>query len=251
MPQKPTFEVASVKPHDPAQRGSAFRMTPGRLDAVNIALSVYIARAYGLRTFQFEGLPEWTQGTHYDIAAKIADTEERGARPADQSRVLMECLRTLLEDRFQLRFHREKKALPAYSLVVANGGFKLKPSDPSQPHPGTSPQGGGAFLLTKFTNGKFVNTYWNYTAAQLAATLTSLFDRETIDNTGLTGTYDYTLVMSAEPGTAAQPSEEGAPGPEAGESIYTPLRDMGLKLESARAETDMFVIDRVEKPVEN
>jgi len=35
-------------------------------------------------------------------------------------------LQPLLEDRFKLRFHRETKQLPVYSLVIAKGGLKLK-----------------------------------------------------------------------------------------------------------------------------
>ena len=37
-------------------------------------------------------------------------------------------LQKLLEDRFQLRTHRETREMPAYVLTVARGGARLQPS---------------------------------------------------------------------------------------------------------------------------
>ena len=36
-------------------------------------------------------------------------------------------LRTLLEERFHLKVHRETEDVPMYALTVAKSGFKLKP----------------------------------------------------------------------------------------------------------------------------
>jgi uncharacterized protein (TIGR03435 family) len=35
-------------------------------------------------------------------------------------------LQALLEERFKLKLHRERKVVPIYALVVANGGSKLQ-----------------------------------------------------------------------------------------------------------------------------
>ena len=37
-------------------------------------------------------------------------------------------LRALLEERFRLKFHRETRKVPIYSLTVAKSGLKLQPS---------------------------------------------------------------------------------------------------------------------------
>ncbi len=49
-----------------------------------------------------------------------------------------EMLQALLEDRFQMKMHRESKELPVYSLVVAKGGLKMQdsPPDSAQREPG-------------------------------------------------------------------------------------------------------------------
>ena len=50
-------------------------------------------------------------------------------------------LQALLEYRFQLRIHRENKEMPAYALVVAKGGPKLKPTEPGSCTPVDDTQG--------------------------------------------------------------------------------------------------------------
>ena len=50
-------------------------------------------------------------------------------------------LQALLADRFGLKVHRESRELPVYSLVIAKGGFKLKPTRPEKVKGGGS---GGA-----------------------------------------------------------------------------------------------------------
>ncbi|HVW09457.1 MAG TPA: TIGR03435 family protein, partial [Bryobacteraceae bacterium] len=44
--------------------------------------------------------------------------------------VMMARLRGLIEDRFQLKTHRETKEMQIYGLVVAKGGSKLQPMQP-------------------------------------------------------------------------------------------------------------------------
>ncbi len=244
---KPQFEAASVKLNHSGLQGGGIRVTPGRIEGTNATVDQYICAAFGLRSYQLEGLPAWAKTSRYDVVAKMADGEERGKTNADQSKALSVRLLALIEERFQLEFHRENKALPAYDLMVAKNGLKLTPADPNEPHPGTLAQGAGSSMSTKRINGKFVNQYWNYTMSQLVYTLTSLFNKDVVDRTGIQGRYNYTLVMSIDAGTAAA----GDSNAESGESVFTSLQDMGLKLESAKVEKEMFVVDRIEKPADN
>lgn len=39
-------------------------------------------------------------------------------------------LQSALEDRFQLKIHRDAEEVPMYNLTVARGGLKLKPMEP-------------------------------------------------------------------------------------------------------------------------
>jgi len=81
-----------------------------------------------------------------------------------------------------------------------------------------------------------------------------------IDKTGLTGTYDFGLKWTPDPGQPAAaplgpppPGVEVPPPPDSNRpSIFTAVDEqLGLRLESARALVEALVIDRVEKPSES
>ncbi len=60
--------------------------------------------------------------THYDIVAK-------SPTPVSPNQ-LIRVLQPLLEDRFQLKWHREKKEQPVYYLTLGEGGAKLRETAP-------------------------------------------------------------------------------------------------------------------------
>src|SRR5678816_1377986 len=99
------------------------RPLPGRLTA-NASLRVLIQGAYQMQPFQIVGGPEWIGSEQYDVDAKTADRPDEGQ--------MLRMLQTLLEDRFQLRIHRESREMPVYALVAARGGLNLQsPQDGS------------------------------------------------------------------------------------------------------------------------
>jgi uncharacterized protein (TIGR03435 family) len=123
------FEVATVKPSaplDPAalKAGRAHagtKIDSARVDIGTTSLFRLICMAYRVKPYQVAG-PDWLKTTNYDIQAKIPDgaTAER----------VPEMMQTLLAERFRLKIHRDSKDQPAYALVVARGGPKLKESPP-------------------------------------------------------------------------------------------------------------------------
>jgi len=67
--------------------------------------------------------------------------------------------------------------------------------------------------------------------------------RVVVDQTGLTGRYEFTLRFTP-PGT--QPAADGSP------DFFTAIQEqLGLRLEPTRAPVDTFVIDHIERPSEN
>jgi hypothetical protein len=108
---RPAFEVASVKLHPPAPGPfrSSSSIEPGGIRFTNVNLKGCIQRAYGVPTNRISGGPDWTASERYDIVAKAASA-------APQARLML-MLQTLLEDRFQLKFHRETIERPIYALV--------------------------------------------------------------------------------------------------------------------------------------
>src|SRR5580658_6402001 len=76
-PQRPAFEVASVKPISPQDRIiGLFTWPGGRVTATMYTLKQLIQEAYGVQPFQISGGPGWTGEERYDIDAKPPASSE-------------------------------------------------------------------------------------------------------------------------------------------------------------------------------
>src|SRR5579863_8656814 len=122
---RPQFEVASIRPSPTSVEqtggvGLHFDGAQVRID--HLTLKDYIVIAYKTKISQISG-PDWISSDRFDIAARLP-------AGSSQSQVL-EMLQTLLEDRFQLKIHREKREFPVYALVLGKGPLKLKEVPPS------------------------------------------------------------------------------------------------------------------------
>jgi len=118
---RPSFVVASIKPNTSGSSSSSAHGTKGQIVMDNQSLHRLIERAYNVKAFQVIG-PDWLESVRFDMVAKYPPDA------TDEQKTAM--LRTLLEDRFKLVAHRESKEKQGYALVVAKGGFKLKPVEP-------------------------------------------------------------------------------------------------------------------------
>ena len=117
------FDVASIKPAPPGPGNTTMKFEPGgRFRATGAPLNALIQLAYGVKDFQVSGRPKWADSESdesYDIVAQPAAGVTLNR---DQLKV---AIQALLADRFKLKFHRETKDLPIYSLVVGKNGPKL------------------------------------------------------------------------------------------------------------------------------
>src|SRR5579863_6783379 len=104
--QKPSFEVASIKLNALGKDGGTIGPRGAALFATNVTLESLLVYAYSspgglfLRP-QIIGGPAWMDTDHFDIEAKAGGDDRV---PNAQMRVMMQ---SLLEDRFQLKAHRE------------------------------------------------------------------------------------------------------------------------------------------------
>jgi uncharacterized protein (TIGR03435 family) len=220
------FEVASIRPDSSEDRGASSQNTTpgGRFVATDVSPKLLLIRAFGVVPAQIEG-PEWLEADRYDVTAK-ADTS-RELSP-DEIRPM---LRKLMEDRLALRYHRETKTLPVYSLTVAKTGMKMTE------HTGAD----GPSTTFRNQSGKLILSARKQSTAHLALLLGQRLDRTVIDNTGLTGEYDLSLEWAAD-----EAADSSLP------SIFTALQEqLGLKLESTKGPVEVIVIDHVERPSEN
>ena len=223
-PSPLAFEVASVKQVDPAKprKGKSFGPDENGMRLVS-DLGFYIGFAYGLEGLQIKGLPAWTNGQFYEIAAKT----QVSSKPAE----VEEMLRSLLQDRFKLVSHFETDTGPIYSLTIGKGGLKINPVSPD--------------VQTSYSASP-VSLRGVLTTSQIANQLTANLRRTVVDNTGLNQRYRIDLKWI--------PDEQIENGNEAasGASVFTAVQEqLGMKLQSTKGPVRMLVIDHVERPSGN
>lgn len=261
---RPSFDVASIKPNRSGVVSLARRTQPGgRYAATGITLNGLITFAYQLKPQQLSGLPEWGDSEHFDIEAKAQ------GNPTMEQIWLM--IQSLLADRFRLVVHYETRQLPMFALVLSKVGksgpqlqrhsddtkctdpsagpppaaFRSDAGLPSAPCGGFSGSGGAGSLGIA---GQKI------TMDMLAGVLSRQLDRVVVNQTELSGFFDESLEFAPPPRQfgpqlGADTSASDSSGPP---SIFTALQDqLGLKLEATKGPVDVLVIDHVEEPTPN
>jgi len=97
-------------------------------------------------------------------------------------------IRKLLADRFQLKFHHDKRELSAFVLTVGKDGAKLKPGQPNGNLHGIGIQAAPTGALM-FANNSPIPAFTSFLQS-------IVFDRPVVDQTGLTGKYDITVTFT-------------------------------------------------------
>jgi uncharacterized protein (TIGR03435 family) len=279
VPPRPSFEAASVKVHPNCQYDKPMRMSPGSLELDCVTLRVLIGMAWSNvvigNTFNMRPLrvvggdKALLDGEHYDVHAKAS-----GNVPT--SLIMGPMLQSLLEDRFHVTIHREQRETPVYALTVS-GKPKLSPAAKDscipltvenqqatrdafvrgdRPTParfcgaGTNNIRGGTLSIDSY------GTTMDEFAARVLSVQT---DRPVIDKTGLTGAYDIHLEFAVDSARRGPVRLNGMDVPAAevpddltvGPSIFTALKQLGLKLSPDKAPIEVIVVDLAEKPSAN
>jgi uncharacterized protein (TIGR03435 family) len=227
----PSFEVATVKPSSPDERGSAIHAEGGRFRIKNQTLTTMLLFAYGVHAKQIVDAPAWLSTDRYDVDG-VLDTE---GEPSLKQ--MQRIAQKLLTDRFQLKFHRELREMPVYAITVAKGGPKLEKSkgDPDALGDENDQSHGG----------EITQSITNLSVSEFALIIQFFTDRPVVDQTGLTGKWDFRWTWTADESRAA-PDADAAPG------MFTAIEEqLGLKLDAVKAPADVFVVDHIEKPSAN
>jgi uncharacterized protein (TIGR03435 family) len=241
-PKIPPFAVVSVKRNKADTYGS-WTLTPDGISAKSDSLLWFIQMAYGaIDQRMVSGAPDWIGSERYDIEAKVDDDDisELGKLSKEQRNFM---LQPVLADRFKLKCHFETKDLPDFALVIGKKGPKglisSKPLNPANPSP--------TWKLT----GQYNMSAQGMSMSELALIILSTEAQcLVVDQTGLTGKYDFTLQWSRED---TQPQPGIAPSPESSSPlIFTAIQEqLGLKLVPIMVPTKILIIDHVERPSEN
>ena len=278
------FEVASVKLADlptPAmvQSGklhAGMKIDNARVDIGLMSMMQLITKAYDVKQYQVQG-PDWMLTTPYDIVAKMPEGATKEQVP--------QMLQALLEDRFKMKMHRDKKEQNVFALVVAKTGAKLtaykadadagggavsgsneisvsgKPGQSQTVSDGTGLQQ----TVTPSPDGKSLHiAFTKVPIPMLCEGLFRFVGRPIVDMTGLTGEFNAALDISMADimamqkslglaggggqgggGDASRPAD--AAGDSFGNSVVESLSALGLKLEARKVPMDMIVVEHLEK----
>jgi uncharacterized protein (TIGR03435 family) len=254
-------------------KDDALSPTGSLFSAKNLPLMRYITFAYklsgtqelALRFDYYEGLklhvPEWVRNDRFDIEARAT-----GQATKDQMRLMMQ---SLLAERFKLAVHWETRQAPVFALVEVNPG---KPGPQLVAHPASDdcaktqfPEGGGESTLVlnslpipcgeiahlpPSAPGSHRFGGRNVTLAMLAPSMpmqTGLvtLPRPVIDETGLTGGFDFWMEWTPEDTSEVNNQESGG-------TFQDALKQqLGLKLKPDKGEVEVLVIDHIEPPAPN
>jgi uncharacterized protein (TIGR03435 family) len=225
------FEVTSIHPEpsggdEPSNR----RVLPGgRFVATGTTARTLIHMAFATDDNHISSAPSWIDNETFNISAITANHTEVTTTQQYEQLML-----SLLEDRFQFKFHREPKESAVYWLEVATPGKLgrgLKVSAPgSKPNMSSNSNGSRAEMKVS-----------NMSMADIAAGLRRQAGRPVEDRTGLKGEFDFQIEWAPEDA----PDSVDA-------SLFTVLKEqLGLKLQPAKGTSDMIVIDQIARPSAN
>jgi len=233
-PSKPSFQAASVKLN--ARSGfspTTRRIAGNRFSVIGMPLLPLIMDAYNLRAWQILGGPAWMNTDQWDIEAVADDGVDLAVYDFEhpyQPNISGLMVQSLVESRFQFKFHRETKELAVYELALVKNAPKFAASESRR----------------NYRVGRGEIDIQGYPFATFAYLLARQLDHSIIDKTNLRGAYDIKLQWNTELTAAADASPSDRP------SLFTALQDqLGLKLQTSKGPVEVLVIDSVLKPSEN
>lgn len=223
----PAFEVASVRSAPEDTRTWAIRQTNPEHYRSLSNVNQLITWAWNVKNYQVLGAPRWIFQDRFNIQATTG-------HPAslDEEKLMVQ---KLLAERFALKAHDESREIPVYLLVVGKNGPKMEVA--------TTPAGPGHRGIN-INPGVIIAR--EGTMADFADVLTTNLDRPVLDRTNLDGHYNFTLTWEPPP-----PPANGPGWSPIGPSLFTPVRQLGLRLDPDKAMVGMLVIDSIEHPVGN
>jgi uncharacterized protein (TIGR03435 family) len=204
-----------------------------------------------------EGDPAWISSARYSIDAK-SDGPQSGAMMRGPM------MQALLEERFQLKTHREIREVPVYLMTVAKGGPKFQPTREGSCKPfdfsealnyttlNTKPDGEQCAIPKVVRTGPIMVIDFRGVTLDVFAKDLHPDGRPVVNRTGLTGAFDIHLELET-----AAPNSSGSgggaasdPSPHASD-IVAIRKQLGLQLVSTKGPIEFLVIDHIERPSQN
>ena len=244
-----SFEVVSIRP-SPPDANFGYQRTPDGFRSTGLTLTGVILLAYRpawlWETIQVQNAPAWVARNRYDINAKVAPQDLKAwssQRPADPA-VMRAMLLSILADRCHLQFHTIPTEISGFALTVSRRGTSLQSSTAGGPLPsGFRLMDGGVAVAQKKDDGTWTWHFYDASIASLTSFMSMHAHTDIVDQTGLTGRYDFALAVTPD----ASPNDGNMTDP----ADVWDLRAVGLRTVPTKVPTINIVIDHIEAPSEN
>lgn len=259
------FEVAELKPSAPnaPQRGGL--QPGGRIDLQGLTLKELMLISLGLVNPNGNGGgnaadllsgPKFLETDKYDIVAKAPADVALSGTDVDADTILA-MLRTLLIDRFKIKYHIEDQPINLWALTFQKKDARLKQADPNSRSTCKRTVANNSFGIPTATL-TCQNTTLSQLADKLPAMAPAYVDHPAVDVSGLEGGFDFALSWTPRATfdgggqRGQQPGGGDASEPNGALSLFEGVQRLGLKLEIRKQPYPVLVIDHMEtKPTEN
>jgi uncharacterized protein (TIGR03435 family) len=258
----PQFEVAVLKPSPPeAQQPRAQLMPTGQVNVSAAPLNRIIGLAWNLPNEQYLVGPKWLETARFDVTARAFATPN----PANQAQldedVIRLMLRSLIIDKFQIKWHMEDRPMPAFTIVADDP--KMAKAEPTRRTRCFEGAPAGSPAAAKPPQFPRLVTCQNVSMEQFGQLLPNIAGGYTrvpaLDKSGLAGGYDFTLNFSPIDQVLGPRPEAGAANagaaidPTGALSLQDAVRrQLGIRLEETKRPVPVLVIDSIsEKPLDN
>ncbi len=240
MRSRARFEVADIHPSPPASSDFTVfyvvLLPQGRYVVRHASMLDLIATAYGMDRESVQGGPSWMEWDHFDIVAKVP--------PNTSKDTLKLMLRSLLEERFQLKIGSAVRPTPAYVLSADKAKLKLRGAsgsgdsrceDKAVRQPGSITP--AEIACRNMTMDEF--------AAQIQDMARGYLPKPVVNSTGLEGPWDFELKWTNR-GDLSRAGSDGI-------SLFAAVeKQLGLKLELQTVPRPVTLVESVmEKPTAN
>ncbi len=174
-----SFDIVSIKPNPDGHGLDAGSQPGSRYTARNVPVMFLLTEAFGVKAYQISGAPKWLDDAPLRYCRE-GECSRRTERRATKTRCCRRCLRNVSS----LKFHKETKEFPVYSLVIGKSGPKFSADN--------------NILVSESLNvssnhARATMTGRKVPVSDLAKQLGDMSGRTVIDNTGLKGDYDFKL----------------------------------------------------------
>lgn len=236
------FDVASIKENRSGDSG--WRLGPpnkGTESIFNLELRRIVASSFRIQDKMVFG-PDWMDSVRYDIEAK--------GSPTANSPEVWEMMRSLLAERFHLKYHLETRVMPAYVIVVARGGHKLVKGEDGECAAAVKAGQSSCDAIQFLPFGMGIRNM--PVAAFAAGVARRLQDRPVVDRTGLDGRYDAQVLWRPDDATPEQLAQIPADRRPPDVNIFEAFEQQaGLRLEARREPIEVLVVDHIQRADEN